>query len=104
MAIVEAIKEVVWLRGLISDFGLHQERTNIFFDSQSAIHLTKNHMYHEITKHTYVKYHFVREVTTQGEIIVKKIATTENLANMMTKLVSVLKFKHCLDLISIRSI
>ena len=34
-------------------------------------------MYHERTKHIDARYHFVREVTTQGEIIVKKIATTE---------------------------
>ena len=99
-----AIIEVMKLRGLVSDFGLHQELTIIFCDSQSAIHLTKNQMYHERKKHIDVRYYFIQEDTTQGEIIIKKIATIENPANMMTKLVLVFKFKHYLDLIIVRSI
>ncbi|WRX12668.1 zinc finger protein [Theobroma cacao] len=37
------------------------------------------------------------------EIVVKKIATDENPADMLTKSVSGIKFKHCLDLIGVRS-
>ena len=64
MTITEAIKEAIWLRGLVSDFGLHQEGTVIFCDSQRVIHLTKNQIYHERTKYIDVRYHFVRAVTT----------------------------------------
>jgi len=45
------VKEAIWLRGLGSDLGLIQDVTVVFCDSQSAIHLTKNQMYHEQTKH-----------------------------------------------------
>jgi hypothetical protein len=82
MAVAEAVKEAIWLRGLISDLGLQQDETIVFCDSQSTIHLTKNQMYHERTKHIDVRYHFLREVMTQGDITVKKIATTENPADM----------------------
>ncbi|WRX14855.1 Integrase [Theobroma cacao] len=37
------------------------------------------------------------------EIVVKKIATDENPADMLTKSVSGIKFKHCLNLIDVRS-
>ena len=50
MVITEAMKKVIWLRSFVGNFGLHQEETIIFCDSQSAIQLTKNHMYHERKK------------------------------------------------------
>jgi hypothetical protein len=104
MAAAEAVKEAIWLRGLVSDLGLQQDETIVFCDSQSAIHLTKNQMYHERTKHIDVRYHFLREVVTQGDITVKKIAMTENPADMLTKPLPILKFKHCLGLIGICSL
>ena len=46
MAATEAVKEAIWLRDLVDDLGLQQDATIIYCDSRSAIHLTKNHMYH----------------------------------------------------------
>jgi hypothetical protein len=43
-------------------------------------------------------------VATQGDITLKKIGTTKNPADMLTKQVPVLKFKHCLDLIGVCSL
>jgi hypothetical protein len=59
MATTEAVKEAIWLRGSVSDLGLQQDETVVFCDSQSVIHLTKNQMYHEKTKHIDVGYHFL---------------------------------------------
>ncbi|GKV28505.1 hypothetical protein SLEP1_g37549 [Rubroshorea leprosula] len=84
MAIIEAVKEALWLKGLVSDLGVEQNEM-VFCDSQSAIHLTKNTMYHERTKHIQVRYHFVREVISNGDVLVEKISTDENPADMMTK-------------------
>ena len=42
MAVTEAIKEALWLKGLFGEFSLHQGITAIHCDSQSAIHLIKN--------------------------------------------------------------
>jgi hypothetical protein len=41
---------------------------------------------------------------TQGDIIVKKIATVENPADMLTKPLPILKFKYCLGLIGVCSL
>ncbi|GKV37119.1 hypothetical protein SLEP1_g45181 [Rubroshorea leprosula] len=51
----------------------------------SAIHLRKNTMYHERTKHIQVRYHFVQEVVSNGDVLVEKISTDENPVDMMTK-------------------
>ncbi|GKV29673.1 hypothetical protein SLEP1_g59547 [Rubroshorea leprosula] len=103
MAITEAVKEALWLKGLVNDLGVEQNEMMVFCDSQSATHLTKNTMYHERTKHIQVQYHFVWEVISNGDVYVEKISTDESPTNMMTKPVSGIKFKHCLDLISVQS-
>jgi hypothetical protein len=40
----------------------------VFWDNQSTIHLTKNQMYHEKTKHVDVRYYFLRRVMTQHNV------------------------------------
>ena len=50
-------------------------------------------MFHERTKHIDVKYHFIRDVITKGDVKICKISTRDNLADMMTKPVPVIKFK-----------
>lgn len=51
-----------------------------------------------------VRYYFIHEIVLLGQIVVKKIDTDNNPANMMTKSFSTFKFKHCLDLIDVHSI
>ncbi|KAH9685429.1 F-box protein PP2-B10 [Citrus sinensis] len=51
MAITEAVTEAIWLQGLLENLGLAQEHINVYCDSQCAIHLTKNQIYHARTKH-----------------------------------------------------
>lgn len=92
------------MRGLLDELGLRQSLTIVHCDSQSVIHLTKNQMYHERAKHIDIRYHFIREIITHGQITVKKIGTEDNPADMFTKPLPGLKFKHCLDLIGVCSI
>jgi hypothetical protein len=65
MVATETVKEAIWLRALVGDLGLQQDETLVFCDSQSAMYLTKNQIYHERTKHIDVKYYFLREVVTR---------------------------------------
>lgn len=60
-------------------------------------------MYYEMTKHIDAKLHFIWDVVFEGAISVKKIVTTENLADMMTKPIPTVKFKYCLVLIDFGS-
>ena len=94
MAVIEAIKEAIWLHGLVEDLEIYQEHVSIFCDSQSAIYLAKNQVYHSRTKHIDVRFHFVREIIDEGYILLKRIGTTNNPADMMTKPVPLHKFKH----------
>ena len=74
---------------------------NLFYDSQSAIYLPKDQMFHERTKHIDVKYHYVSDVVAQDKLKVCKISTHDNSADMMTKPVPVAKFELCSSLAGI---
>ncbi|KAH9753759.1 hypothetical protein KPL71_015193 [Citrus sinensis] len=101
MAATEAVKEAIWLKGLLGDLGVIQENIAVFYDNQSVIFLAKNQTYHSRTKHIDVKYHYVREISEGGDVLLKKINTKDNPSEMLTNVISGVKFQHCLKLIQI---
>ena len=101
VAAAEATKEALWLKGLVSELGMNQKSVTVFCDSQSALCLTKNQGFHERTKHIDVRFHFIRDIAEQGLVNVSKISTKDNPADMLTKPISKVKFKQCLNLINV---
>ncbi len=87
----------------MSDLGLIQNKSIVFCNNQSAIHLTKNQMYHERTKHIDIRYHFIQDIISQGTIVVPKVSTHNNPGNMMIKGVPISKFRYCLVLVGVCS-
>ena len=100
MALAEGVKEAIWLKGMVNELGIAQACVTIHCDSQSVIHLANHQMYHERTKHIDVKLHLIRDVIEYEKVKVEKVSTEENSADMFTKSLSSVKFKHCLDLIN----
>nr|GEW54883.1 retrovirus-related Pol polyprotein from transposon TNT 1-94 [Tanacetum cinerariifolium] len=98
IALTEAAKEGIWLKGLIGDLGFPQDQATVFCDSMSAICLNKDKVYHDRTKHIDARYHFIR---SEKRIKVRKIGIKDNPADVFTKLVPLRKFRHCLDLLNI---
>jgi hypothetical protein len=61
MAIAEAYKEYVWLKGLYVELCGNDSCIKLFCDSQNDIYLTKDQMLQDRSKNIDVKYHYVRE-------------------------------------------
>ncbi|KAG8501075.1 hypothetical protein CXB51_003199 [Gossypium anomalum] len=101
MAITEACKEAIWLKGLFSELNEDLQISTVFCDSQSAIFLTKDQMFHDRTKHIDVRYHFVHDIITRGDIVVSKISAHENPADIMTNSLPIIKFEHCFNLVGV---
>eukprot|EP00253_Pinus_taeda_P013377 PITA_13377 len=91
-----ACKEAVWLKGLLGEFRRLQDNIMLLCDSQSVIHLAKNPAYHSKSKHTQIKYHFVRQIITERGVSLEKVHTKENCAGMFTKPVILEKLRWCL--------
>ena len=57
IGVMEAVKEVIWLKGLALEMDLAQEAIRVHCDSQSALLLAQNSIYHARMKHINIKYH-----------------------------------------------
>ena len=101
MAAGENSKEAPWLMGLVTELGIEQGGVPLHCDSQSAIFLAKNQVYHARTKHIDVRFHKIRELVACGQILLQKVHTLENAADMLTKSVTIDKFRHCVSLLNI---
>ena len=86
---------------LLEDLGTGQKHIILNFDSESAIRLMNNQVYHARIKLIDMQYHFARKIIKEGGILVQKIKTTDNLAYAFTKVVIGIKLNHCLNLINI---
>ncbi|GJW51510.1 hypothetical protein Tco_0092861 [Tanacetum coccineum] len=75
MALTEAVKEAIWLRGLLEELGVELNNVAVNCDNQGAIHLSQSHVFHERTKHINVRYHFIREVLEAKTVKVLKVGT-----------------------------
>lgn len=101
LALTEAVNEAIWLKGLLEDFGIVHGPVQVWCDSQSAICLSKNVVFHESTKHMRVRHDFIREVVDEGEVEVLKIHTSRNPADILTKVVPVSKFNAAISLLKV---
>ena len=103
MATTEAFKEGIWLKGIFNEIQMKTGKVNVYSDSQSSIHLCRNLVYHERSKHIDIRLFWIRDKIEEGELGLEKIASEENPADAGTKVLTVSKFQHCLNLLNISS-
>jgi hypothetical protein len=81
-----AIQEVLWLRGLMKELGLHMHTgSTVHGDNQSAIAVAKNGVRSDRTKHVDVKYHFVTDAVERGVVRLRWVPTAQQQADIFTK-------------------
>ena len=87
MALKEAAKELVYLKRFTSsiDFLKSTFSSILLTDSQSAIGLSKNPVFHKRNKHIEIQYHYVRDMVEKGEIDLEFVPTNQQLADALTK-------------------
>ena len=95
MAATHASKEAIWLQILCLGIGLVQQAIRIECDSQGAIFLAKNPAYHSNTKNIDIQYHFVRDMIKEKKVLLMKVDTLNNVAESLTKSVSIENFSWC---------
>nr|GEV04088.1 retrovirus-related Pol polyprotein from transposon TNT 1-94 [Tanacetum cinerariifolium] len=93
MALTEAVKEAIWLRGLLEELGVELNTMAVNCDNQGTIHLSQNHVFHEWTKHI--------NVLEAKTVKVMKLGTEHNVADALTKVVPGLKLQHFLELLNV---
>ncbi|XP_034601248.1 secreted RxLR effector protein 161-like [Setaria viridis] len=83
----------LWLSKLLSELKSEQCKSfKLKMDSQSAIALSKNPVFHERSKHIDVRFHFIRDCIEKGMLDVEHVRTEEQLADILMKLLGRDKF------------
>ena len=102
MALMEATKELKWVKTLLAELGFSNgksndptEPTDLFSDNQGAIALAKNPVSHSRAKHIDLRHHFVREAIQDKIIWVQYIPTAEMTADSLTKALGREKQEKC---------
>jgi hypothetical protein len=94
--------EAIWLRKLLTDlFDIDMEATTILCDNQSCIKMTKNHVFHDRSKHIEIRYHYICDMVQRGALKFQYVSTDEHVADVLTKPLSHVKFEHFRDKLGI---
>jgi hypothetical protein len=90
-----AICEAVWLHKFLADlFGHDMDSTVIHCDNQSCVKLLENLVFHDKSKHTEIKYHYIRDMVQRKAVHVQYLSTHKQVAYVFTKLPAKTKFKY----------
>ncbi|GKA71294.1 retrotransposon protein, putative, ty1-copia subclass [Tanacetum coccineum] len=101
LALTVAMKEAIWLMGLLEELGVELNTIAVNCCNHGAIHLSRNHVFHERAKHINVRYHFIREVLKGKSVKVLKVGIEHNVADALTKVLPGRKLQQCLELMSV---
>jgi hypothetical protein len=86
MALFEAAQLAKQLRDLLTHLGAEQRSpTKIFEDNEACATIANPRSYTRRARHIDVRFHFTREAVEQGIIELTRIATNDQLADILTK-------------------
>ncbi|KAH9762149.1 retrovirus-related pol polyprotein from transposon RE2 [Citrus sinensis] len=94
-ALSSASSETSWLESLFSELNIVKLPTPVLWcDNQSAGELAKNHVFHSRSKHIELDIHYIRDKVLQKQLEVRYIPLDEQVADILTKALSLPKFSY----------
>ncbi|EOY03489.1 Cysteine-rich RLK (RECEPTOR-like protein kinase) 8 [Theobroma cacao] len=100
-AMASTICEVMWLKSLLTNFGISQDTPiKLYCDNQSAIHMSKNPIFHKRTKHIEIDCHVIREKVVEPT----HVSTIDQIAYLFTKALQPKQFYRLLGKMHVNNI
>jgi len=84
-AATAAAQEALWLTYLLRELGHPVAHATLWCDNGSTIHLAKAPVFHGRSKHIELRHFFIREQLLSGSLVLRKIGSAANLADVFTK-------------------
>ena len=93
-----ATSESVWLKCLLASLSVFiDQQMKLFCDSQATIHVAKNPVFYERTKHVEIDCHFVRESPVSGDLVLSYLPSKQQPADIFTRALGTKQFLHLRD-------
>jgi hypothetical protein len=98
-ALASGAKEAQWMVYLFSDLDPQIPHTPVplFVDNSGVVSMVFNPVEHQSNKHIRISCHFARELADEKVIAPQRVATQENLADMLTKPLGGVAFRALVD-------
>ncbi|GJZ65747.1 retrovirus-related pol polyprotein from transposon TNT 1-94 [Tanacetum coccineum] len=81
----KACQQALWMKQALIDYDVQLDDVPIMCDNKGAIDLSKNPVQHSRTKHIKIRHHFLRDNVQKGHISIEKVASVDNIADILTK-------------------
>ncbi|CAL1678207.1 unnamed protein product [Lasius platythorax] len=85
MALSDATKEVIYMGGLLGEFGVDLNGIILKNDNIGAQKLATNPIYYARSKHIDIRHHFVREAVKETLVLIQHVPSDEMTADILTK-------------------
>lgn len=90
--------EIKWLIALMQYFNVSSVTpVALYCDNNSSLHIAKNPVFHECTKHVGIDCHLVRAMLLEGVIFTSYISTQSQPADIFTEALSLPQFTHLMS-------
>ena len=100
----KVVGELVWLNRLFEELAVPTSTPYaVFCDSQSTLHIARNPVFHQRTKHIEVDCHFIRNKLHDGLMTLHHVTTSDQLADVLTKALTGIKHSTILNKLDVRS-
>ncbi|XP_071723249.1 uncharacterized mitochondrial protein AtMg00810-like [Rutidosis leptorrhynchoides] len=104
-SMADTVAELMWIRGILQELGVKIDRPiDLYCDSEAAIHISANPVYHERTKHIEIDCHLVRQQISNKLINTVHISTGEQPADVFTKGLGAYQHEHLLKKLGLKDI
>ena len=101
----KGVCELLWLKRLVEEVMCSaQDTMDLFCDNKAAIAIAHNPVQHDRTKHVEVDRHFIKEKLEDKIIQFPFVKSEDQLADILTKVVSSKIFHNSLDKLGIEDI
>jgi hypothetical protein len=92
LSLSNCVTDGLWISTLMSELGLKEEILNVYLDNQGAIAIAKNLEGLGRAKHIDIKHHFIKDLVEKGLLSLEYVASEHQMADFLTKAVSLTKF------------
>ncbi|GAA0139391.1 transmembrane signal receptor [Lithospermum erythrorhizon] len=97
--------QALWMKRILEEIGCRNlDCINIKCDNSSAIKLSKNPVMHGRSKHIDVRYHFLRDLSKEGKVMLEHCGTEDQIADIMTKPLKLEAFLKLRNLLGLKDI
>jgi hypothetical protein len=93
IALSDCSKESQWIKNLHYELNDVNNPIILYEDNQALMKIAENNMFSKRTKHIDIRYHYIRELVRNNEVILNYCPTEDMIADALTKGLFKIKFK-----------